>query len=281
VLVAVPVAPACAQVYYSPNDRITALRHAKRYAIPTCPLLQVSCLAALPAPVLVRSLHLTSLAHSPYPSPARDSCWESCLPLAQAPWELEYLCCLLLCAFRCFPECLTLRLPSSPACPRLLCPRPPPPPPPPASMPSFNVQVSWWRVVVDEAQLVGPLSASGAMVEKMHAVHRWEADSGQRAEGLYWFCKSQGCGSCRGMRCGIEIVQPALSCSSNHPGAASGAIQLRIDAVGALPAAGTQGASRMMPLWRCFPRPLAPKQAQGCPQLMLHLCTLLVSAGGA
>ena len=35
------------------------------------------------------------------------------------------------------------------------------------------LQVRWWRLVVDEAQLVGPLSASGAMVEKMQAVHRW------------------------------------------------------------------------------------------------------------
>ncbi|GAB4816117.1 hypothetical protein N2152v2_003163 [Parachlorella kessleri] len=61
------------EVYYAPNERASGLRHAKRYAIPTCPLLQVR----------------------------------------------------------------------------------------------------WWRLVVDEAQLVGPLSASGAMVEKMHAVHRW------------------------------------------------------------------------------------------------------------
>ncbi|KAL6782339.1 hypothetical protein ACKKBG_A06415 [Auxenochlorella protothecoides x Auxenochlorella symbiontica] len=35
------------------------------------------------------------------------------------------------------------------------------------------LQIRWWRLVVDEAQMVGPLSAAGAMVERMSAAHRW------------------------------------------------------------------------------------------------------------
>ncbi|PRW05825.1 E3 ubiquitin- ligase SHPRH [Chlorella sorokiniana] len=35
------------------------------------------------------------------------------------------------------------------------------------------LQVRWWRLVIDEAQMVGPLSAAGTMCERMHAVHRW------------------------------------------------------------------------------------------------------------
>ena len=49
-------------------------------------------------------------------------------------------------------------------------------PPPPRALRSKQAcwppQVHWWRLVVDEAQMVGPLSASGNMVEKMRAVHR-------------------------------------------------------------------------------------------------------------
>lgn len=35
------------------------------------------------------------------------------------------------------------------------------------------MQLVWYRLVVDEAQMVGPMSASGQMVERMRAVHRW------------------------------------------------------------------------------------------------------------
>jgi hypothetical protein len=35
------------------------------------------------------------------------------------------------------------------------------------------LQVHWWRLVIDEAQMVGPLSAAGTMCERMTAVHRW------------------------------------------------------------------------------------------------------------
>lgn len=101
-----------AEVYFVPSSR--SLRHAKRYAVPHCPLLQ-----ARPPP---RGL-------------ARSAAGAGRMPGTQL---------LRPCA-------------SSPA--------PPPPRRPP--------QVHWWRLVIDEAQMVGPLSAAGTMCERMHAVHRW------------------------------------------------------------------------------------------------------------
>ena len=39
--------------------------------------------------------------------------------------------------------------------------------------PHTYLQMHWWRLVVDEAQMVGPLSTAGTMCEQMSAVHRW------------------------------------------------------------------------------------------------------------
>lgn len=33
--------------------------------------------------------------------------------------------------------------------------------------------ISWWRLVLDEAQMVGPMSAAGTMVARVRAKNRW------------------------------------------------------------------------------------------------------------
>lgn len=57
------------------------------------------------------------------------------------------------------------------------------------------MQVRWFRLCVDEAQLVGPQSNAGSMVEKITAVHRWGSGVGRWVEGEQGVC---ACDSCEG-----------------------------------------------------------------------------------
>ena len=134
------------QVYFVPPTAASrSLRHPKKYAVPHCPLLQVR-------------------AHACVCARSSDRCGGQAAQLQRletgalsstAPSFLSHLISPLL-----HTRTRTHTHTRTRTRTHTLTSAAPP-------------QMHWWRLVVDEAQMVGPLSTAGTMCERMSAVHRW------------------------------------------------------------------------------------------------------------